>query len=80
MFSDFTKLRHSRITRVWRLRVFKQRRARRKTRNSRRRTLYHPFKLPIHYIDKSTVFDLSPVVSSDLELVLDVETQKRLMK
>jgi hypothetical protein len=34
----------------------------------------------LYTIDKSTVFDLSPVVSSDLELVLDVETQKRLMK
>jgi hypothetical protein len=39
--------------------------------------LYYPFKLPIHYLDNSGVFDLSPVVLSDLELVLDVDTQNQ---
>jgi hypothetical protein len=39
-------------------------------------SLYHPFKLPIHYLDNSCVFDLSPIVSSDLELVLDLDAQK----
>jgi hypothetical protein len=71
MFSDFTKLRHSRITRVRRLRVFKQRRARRKG-NSRRRTSIP--KLPIHYIDKSGVRPVARVFR--LELVLDVGRRK----
>ena len=34
------------------------------------KSLYHPFKLPLKYLDDKSLHPLSPVVSSDLELVL----------
>ena len=36
--------------------------------------LYHPFKLPIHYIHPSEVFPLSKTVSDDLELLVSDST------
>ena len=31
--------------------------------------IYGPFQLPIHYVDKETLHELSPIVTEDLELV-----------